>query len=290
MMTDDARSLALAIAAREDGFEVAPDAPLWLFLPAVWPVESRTWIRDNRIRRLRTTDRGQVGRPALGDGGLLRNGSQRARTDPGSGLAAASSGAAVVVAPTARCWRPGQHPSTAVRLSQLCRGDDRRQSRVLRPHITRPPLTLRIHVGACREPTKGRPSGSTGLNIDTSLAPSTGSWSGLLGNRRCAIGSTTVPSSCPGTPIPRVRGVRSARPGRPSSGNAAGRAIDPADECAFDRTQPWAGCADVKISQRTRSRRGSAQPRTVCRTVSRTHECSIEVGVAEVGPGGSWCT
>jgi len=59
VMTDDARSLALAIAAREDGFEVAPDAPLWLFLPAVWPVESRTWIRDNRIRRLRTMTEGK---------------------------------------------------------------------------------------------------------------------------------------------------------------------------------------------------------------------------------------
>jgi len=28
--TDDARTLSLAVAAREDGFEVAPDAPLWL--------------------------------------------------------------------------------------------------------------------------------------------------------------------------------------------------------------------------------------------------------------------
>src|SRR6478609_1128301 len=57
--TDDARTLSLAVAAREDGFEVAPDAPLWLFLPAVWPVESRAWVRDNRIRELRTMINGQ---------------------------------------------------------------------------------------------------------------------------------------------------------------------------------------------------------------------------------------
>ena len=61
VMTDDARALSLAVAAREDGFEVAPDAPLWLFLPAVWPVESRAWIRDNRVRRMRTMTRGRWG-------------------------------------------------------------------------------------------------------------------------------------------------------------------------------------------------------------------------------------
>ena len=54
VMTDDARALSLAVAAREEGFEVAPEAPLWLFLPAIWPVQSRAWIRDNRIRQLRT--------------------------------------------------------------------------------------------------------------------------------------------------------------------------------------------------------------------------------------------
>jgi hypothetical protein len=35
VMSDDARALPLAIAVRKDGFEVAPDAPFWLFLPAV---------------------------------------------------------------------------------------------------------------------------------------------------------------------------------------------------------------------------------------------------------------
>ena len=59
VMTDDARTLSLAMAARDEGFEVAPQAPLWLFLPAVWPVEFRAWIRDNRVRHLRTMTDGQ---------------------------------------------------------------------------------------------------------------------------------------------------------------------------------------------------------------------------------------
>lgn len=60
VLSDDARALPLAVAARKAGFEVAPDAPFWLFLPAVWPVESRAWIRDNRVRHLRTMVEGRV--------------------------------------------------------------------------------------------------------------------------------------------------------------------------------------------------------------------------------------
>gem|GEM_PF-6535601 len=59
VMSDDAQALPLAMAAQKDGFEVAPEAPLWLFLPAVWPVEARAWIRDNRIRHLRTMVEGR---------------------------------------------------------------------------------------------------------------------------------------------------------------------------------------------------------------------------------------
>jgi hypothetical protein len=29
-----------------DGWQLAPDAPLWAFLPAVWPREHRTWVAD----------------------------------------------------------------------------------------------------------------------------------------------------------------------------------------------------------------------------------------------------
>ncbi|GAA2734273.1 hypothetical protein GCM10009867_14020 [Pedococcus aerophilus] len=57
---DDARDLPHAMAARENGFEVAPDAPLWLFLPAVWPAAHRTWIRDNRVRSQRAAVDGDV--------------------------------------------------------------------------------------------------------------------------------------------------------------------------------------------------------------------------------------
>lgn len=33
-----------------DGWSVAPDAPVWSFLPALWPDELRTWVRDRSTR------------------------------------------------------------------------------------------------------------------------------------------------------------------------------------------------------------------------------------------------
>jgi hypothetical protein len=32
------------------GYEPAPEAPLWCFLPAIWPDDARAWVRDIRIR------------------------------------------------------------------------------------------------------------------------------------------------------------------------------------------------------------------------------------------------
>lgn len=58
--SDDANDLPLARLAREHGFEVAPDAPMWLFLPVVWPIADRAWIRDNRLRHLQTYVDGQL--------------------------------------------------------------------------------------------------------------------------------------------------------------------------------------------------------------------------------------
>lgn len=58
--SDDANDLPLARLAREHGFEVAPDAPMLLFLPVVWPMAARAWIRDNRLRHLRTYVDGQL--------------------------------------------------------------------------------------------------------------------------------------------------------------------------------------------------------------------------------------
>lgn len=40
--------IADAIAA---GYEPAPEAPLWCFVPLLWPPSHRTWLRDRRVRR-----------------------------------------------------------------------------------------------------------------------------------------------------------------------------------------------------------------------------------------------
>lgn len=34
------------LALAEEGWCLAPDAPMWVFLPAVWPVSERTWVPD----------------------------------------------------------------------------------------------------------------------------------------------------------------------------------------------------------------------------------------------------
>ncbi|GAB3402007.1 DUF5956 family protein [Flindersiella endophytica] len=33
-----------------EGWELAPDAPMYVFLPAVWPAELRTWVPDRSTR------------------------------------------------------------------------------------------------------------------------------------------------------------------------------------------------------------------------------------------------
>ncbi|HRA07860.1 MAG TPA: DUF5956 family protein [Propionicimonas sp.] len=40
------------IAAREVGYFPADEAPLWCFIPAIWPVSERAWVRDCRVRHL----------------------------------------------------------------------------------------------------------------------------------------------------------------------------------------------------------------------------------------------
>ncbi len=39
-------------AARAVGFFPADEAPLWCFIPAIWPVNERAWVRDCRVRHL----------------------------------------------------------------------------------------------------------------------------------------------------------------------------------------------------------------------------------------------
>jgi hypothetical protein len=39
-------------AARVHGFFTAHEAPLWCFVPAIWPSEARAWVRDLRVRQM----------------------------------------------------------------------------------------------------------------------------------------------------------------------------------------------------------------------------------------------
>lgn len=48
--SDDPSALPGVRAARGYGYEPAPEAPMWTFLPAVWPPSARAWIPDTRIR------------------------------------------------------------------------------------------------------------------------------------------------------------------------------------------------------------------------------------------------
>jgi len=49
---DDPLELPAVRAARGHGFEPAPEAPLWTFLPAVWPQAARGWTPDTRVRQM----------------------------------------------------------------------------------------------------------------------------------------------------------------------------------------------------------------------------------------------
>ena len=40
------------MAARSHGYTPASEAPLWCFVPAIWPSEARAWVRDSRARHL----------------------------------------------------------------------------------------------------------------------------------------------------------------------------------------------------------------------------------------------
>jgi hypothetical protein len=44
---DDVEAVA---AARKQGWFPLDEAPLWCFIPAVWPGHARAWIRDRRVR------------------------------------------------------------------------------------------------------------------------------------------------------------------------------------------------------------------------------------------------
>jgi hypothetical protein len=60
--SDDPAALPLVQAARSLGYQPAPEAPLWCFLPAIWPQDARAWVRDTRIRHQSVSC---TGRPAV---------------------------------------------------------------------------------------------------------------------------------------------------------------------------------------------------------------------------------
>lgn len=51
--SDDPGDMPVVLAASRQGYEPAPEAPMWTFLPAVWPASARAWILDTRIRHAR---------------------------------------------------------------------------------------------------------------------------------------------------------------------------------------------------------------------------------------------
>ena len=48
--SDDVDDLEEVAAARAQGWFPVSEAPLWCFIPAIWPAHARAWIRDRRIR------------------------------------------------------------------------------------------------------------------------------------------------------------------------------------------------------------------------------------------------
>jgi hypothetical protein len=49
--------------ARAQGYFPAHEAPLWCFIPAIWPSAARAWVHDQRVRHLtRTCDGGPLER------------------------------------------------------------------------------------------------------------------------------------------------------------------------------------------------------------------------------------
>jgi hypothetical protein len=61
--SDDPAMVAAAKAARKHGYEPAHEAPLWCFVPAMWPAPARCWVRDTRVRHSTVSgERGPSGR------------------------------------------------------------------------------------------------------------------------------------------------------------------------------------------------------------------------------------
>jgi Family of unknown function (DUF5956) len=57
--SDDPHGMPAVRAAGEQGYEPAPEAPMWIFLPAVWPMDARTWLPDTRVRHKKLVCHGE---------------------------------------------------------------------------------------------------------------------------------------------------------------------------------------------------------------------------------------
>jgi len=60
--SDDPNDLEVVRSAKAVGYEPAPEAPLYCFLPALWPNHDRAWVRDTRIRHALVSCNGQPSR------------------------------------------------------------------------------------------------------------------------------------------------------------------------------------------------------------------------------------
>jgi hypothetical protein len=60
--SDDPMEMPAVKAAQQQGFEPAPEAPLWTFLPAVWPYPARAWVPDTRVRHMEVFCTGEPAR------------------------------------------------------------------------------------------------------------------------------------------------------------------------------------------------------------------------------------
>ena len=58
--TDSVADLPEVQAAASQGWEAAHEAPLWCFLPAIWPTAARAWVRDRRVRHATVSHAGDV--------------------------------------------------------------------------------------------------------------------------------------------------------------------------------------------------------------------------------------
>jgi hypothetical protein len=53
--SDEPDDVPEVVAARAVRFYPTDESPLWCFVPAVWPVQERAWVRDCRVRSLSRT-------------------------------------------------------------------------------------------------------------------------------------------------------------------------------------------------------------------------------------------